>query len=337
MAATKKPKARRIVVTGVGANPGFGLARSLQRLGHQVICTDAEPLAPGLLLPGAVARVTPRADHPSYAAAMAKVCWDTRADAVMAGIENDLMPLLRAQRTLAKTGVRMWLPSAQSIQTCVDKAVFHDVLTTRAIPTPRTVLPHRLDELIEGEGEFVVKPRAGHGAQNVFFCSTPEQARVLCELVPEALVQERIRGTEFTADCLVDRAGRASVILRHRKLVKGGLAAVATTFHDAAVDKLVKETLTAVGAAGLCSVQGFLTDIGPTPVLITELNVRVAGGFALAEAAGADLVGQTVNGLFHQPVDHDRLTYQSNVFLTQYTETLASGDQATLPRSRETL
>ncbi|MFD7015218.1 hypothetical protein [Streptomyces sp. NPDC059928] len=72
-------------------------------------------------------------------------------------------------------------------------------------------------------------------------------------------------------------------------------------------------------------------------MLITELNVRVAGGFALAEAAGADLIGQTVNGLFHRPVDHDRLAYKSGIFFTQYTETLAFGDQALLPRAEETL
>lgn len=247
MAAQKTARARRIVVTGVGANPGFGLTRSLQRLGHQLICTDAEPLAPGLLLPDTIGRVSPRADHPAYAAHMIRVCRETRADAIVVGIENDLTPLLSAQRTLAQNGVRMWLPTAASVQTCLDKAAFHQALTNHGIPTPRSVLPHRLHDLSPETDEFVVKPRRGHGAQNVHFCYTPEQARVLCELVPDALVQERIRGAEFTADCLVDRAGRASVILRRRDLVKGGLSVVATTFRDDRVEARVQQTLTAVG------------------------------------------------------------------------------------------
>ncbi|MFJ9518017.1 ATP-grasp domain-containing protein [Kitasatospora sp. NPDC101801] len=319
---------RRIVVTGVGASPGFDLARSLQRLGHHVIVTDAQPLASGLLLPDTTPRVTPRADDPRYPAAMLELCRETHADALIVGIEPDLLPALRMRRTLATAGVRVWLPSANSVQACLDKASFQRVLAEHEVPTPRSWLPDQLDQVPTGL-ELVVKPRRGHGAQNVHFPTTPEQARVLCELVPEPLVQERLHGEEFTADCLVDRAGTASVVLRRRSLVKAGLAAVSVTFHDEQVAELVRRTLAVVGAAGLCCVQGFVTDRGSEPVVITEVNVRVAGGFALTEAAGADLVGQCVNGLFGLPVNHDRLAYRSGVFLTKYTETLAIGDVTT--------
>ncbi|MGO4430866.1 hypothetical protein AB4Z54_71875, partial [Streptomyces sp. MCAF7] len=84
----------------------------------------------------------------------------------------------------------------------------------------------------------------------------------------------------------------------------------------------------AVRAQGLCCVQGFVTEDGS--VTITELNVRVAGGFALSQAAGADLVGQMVNGLFGLPIDHDQLTYRTGVFLTNYLETLRVGDVSEL-------
>ncbi|WP_211271587.1 ATP-grasp domain-containing protein, partial [Streptomyces exfoliatus] len=154
---------------------------------------------------------------------------------------------------------------------------------------------------------------------------------LLSEVVPGALVQERVHGTEFTADCLVDRTGRASVILRRRDLVKAGLAAVSTTFQDAVVLDLVRRVLRAVRAEGLCCVQGFVQDDGQ--VTITELNVRIAGGFPLTEAAGADLVGQMVNGLFGLPIDHDRLTYRTGVFLANYVETLAVGETTDLKRA----
>jgi carbamoyl-phosphate synthase large subunit len=283
----------RIVVTGVGAAPGFDLARSIHRLGHHVIATDAQPLAPGLLLSGVTARITPRADDSRYGAALLQLGRDTGADALIAGIEPDLAPVLRARRALAAAGVRVWLPAAGSVRACLDKAAFHRVLTEHRVPTPRSWLPDQLDQVPDGT-ELVVKPRGGHGAQHVHFPATLEQARVLCELVPEPLVQERLHGEEFTADCLVDRAGRASVVLRWRSLVKAGLAAVAVTFHDERVAGQVRRTLAAVGAAGLSCVQGFVTDRGPEAVVITEVNVRVAGGFALAEAAGADLIGQAV-------------------------------------------
>ncbi|MEU9619147.1 ATP-grasp domain-containing protein [Streptomyces sp. NPDC048155] len=324
---TDQPIPRRILVTGVGANPGFGLTRSLTRLGHTVVATDANPLAPGFLLPAVVPHVMPLANHPDYPSVMAKLCRELAVDAVVAGIENDIPPLVNMQPQLDADGVHLWLPDAESVHACIDKAVFHDVLTEHGIATPRTWRPETIDQVPDGT-QVVVKPARGHGAQNVHFVDRLDHARVLCELVSEPVVQERVYGTEFTADCLVDRTGRASAILRRRDLVKAGLAAVSTTFDDPAVRDLVMKTLGAVRAQGVCCVQGFISDDGA--VTITELNVRIAGGFPLTEAAGADFVGQMVNGLFGLPVDHDRLTYQTGMFLTNYVETLAVGDVAEL-------
>lgn len=321
---------RRILVTGVGANPGFGLTRSLIRLGHTVIAADANRLAPGFLLPSVVPQVIPLASDPDYPSTVSRLCRDLEVEAVVVGIEPDLAPLTQMVPQLEADGVRLWLPDTWSVRACTDKALFHEVLTEHGIATPRTWQPQDLDQVPDG-AELVVKPRHGHGAQNVHFVRRREHARVLCEIVPEPIVQERIYGSEFTADCLVDRTGRASVILRRRDLVKAGLAAVSTTFDDPNVRDLVEQTLGAVGARGLCCVQGFVSADGT--ITITELNLRIAGGFPLTEAAGADLVGQMVNGLFGLPVDHHRLTYRTGVFLTNYIETLAVGDVAELERT----
>jgi carbamoyl-phosphate synthase large subunit len=71
--AARRP--RTIVVAGIGGAPGFDLARGLMRLGGEVIGTDANPLAAGLLLP-VTARVTAQADSPSYGATMLGLCRD---------------------------------------------------------------------------------------------------------------------------------------------------------------------------------------------------------------------------------------------------------------------
>jgi carbamoyl-phosphate synthase large subunit len=314
---------RRILVTGVGGAPGFDLARSLIRLGCEVIGVDANPLAPGLLLPGVIARTLPPSTHSEYRPNLLRICGSLRPEALLPGTEDELSPLLTLRQSLEGLGVAMWLPSGQAVEFCTDKAAFHQALTTHGVPTPRTVLPLDLDQLPDID-LLVVKPRRGHGTQNVHVCRTREQARVLCELVPDAIVQEHVTGREFTADCLVDRAGCASVILRYRHLVKGGLSVVSTTFHDVEVAEQVRATLTAVGAAGVCCAQGFIRDEpGSSRVVMTEVNPRIAGGFLAAEAAGADLVGQLLNGLAGLPVDHDRLQYKPDVCLTKYTETLA--------------
>ncbi|PKV82610.1 ATP-grasp domain-containing protein [Streptomyces sp. TLI_146] len=327
--ATDQIEPRRILVTGVGANPGFGLTRSLTRLGHHVVAADASPLAPGFLLPDVTPHLIPLADNPGYCTRLEELCRDLKVDAIVPAIEDDLPPLLCMAARLEETGVRLWLPEPASVHACIDKGAFHEVLTEHGVPTPRAWWGDALDQ-VPDDTELVVKPRRGHGAQHVHFVDNRRHALLLHELVPGALVQQRVHGIEFTADCLVDRSKQVSVILRRRDLVKAGLATVSTTFHDPAVLGLVRATLRAVCAEGLCCVQGFIQDSGA--ITITELNVRVAGGFPLAEAAGADLVGQMVRGLFHLPVDHDTLTYRPGMFLTNYVETLAIGNAADLER-----
>lgn len=326
MAADGRRRPRRILVTGVGGAPGFDLARSLLRLGCEIIAADSNALAPGLLLPSVTPRTTAPASHADYRACLLRVCGELRPDAILSTVEQELPQLVPLRRALADLGVTTWLPDLAAVEACTDKAAFYAALTKHEVPTPRTVLPHEIDQV--PEGSLVVKPRRGQGSQHVHFCRTREQARVLCELVPDPIVQEQLTGAEFTADCLVDRSGRASVILRHRLLVKGGLAVVSRTFHDPQVEECVVRTLAAVGAAGVCCAQGFIREGGPERVVMTEVNARVAGGFPASEAAGADLIGQLLAGLFRNPVNHDRLVYRDGVGLTKYTETLIVNERA---------
>ncbi|GAA2523929.1 ATP-grasp domain-containing protein [Streptomyces longisporus] len=315
---------RRLLVTGVGGAPGLDLALELLRRGHEVIGVDADPLAPGLLAPGIIARVTTRADDPRYGEHLLALCRELKPHGMIPIVEHELPALIPLQEDLARLGVRTWLPGLETARAAIDKALFHEVLHEHGIPVPKTFLPETLHQA--PDGPLVVKPRHGQGAKGIVFCDTRQQARMLCDLVADPIIQETVTGREFSADCLVDRSGRPSVVLRERLIVKGGLSMVARTFHDDEAVQLVRATLAAVGAVGPNDVQGFITDASGGPrVVITEINARFAGGFALSEAAGADLVQQTLNGLFDLPVDHDRLAAKPDVYLSKYVTVLAHG------------
>lgn len=96
---------------GVGANPGFGLTRSLASLGHQVIAADTNPLAPGCCpasCPG-----SPPGRRSRHVGVVAELCRELAVDAVVAGIENDLLPLLDLAPQSVADGGRLWLPDAE--------------------------------------------------------------------------------------------------------------------------------------------------------------------------------------------------------------------------------
>ncbi|WP_049651478.1 ATP-grasp domain-containing protein [Kitasatospora sp. MY 5-36] len=318
---------RRILVTGIGGAPGLDLALTLLKLGHEVIGTDSNPLAPGLLAPGITGRTIARADSPLFAADLMELVHDLKPDALICCVENELPQLVHLRGHLERAGVRTWLPPAASVTTAGDKWEFHQAMRAARVPTPQTWLPDRIGQTPDGT-ELVVKPRRGQGSKDVHFCRTREQARVLCELVPAPIVQQRVRGVEFSADCLTDRNGRTSAILRQRLMVQAGMSMVAVTIDDPEATKRVAEAIRAIGAVGPVDVQGFITEGADPRVVITEINARFAAGFLLAEEAGADLVRQTLNGLFQQPVDHRRLTYRGGVFLTKYVAVMSTESRA---------
>src|SRR5438445_10650645 len=103
--------ARRILVTGVGGAPALDLARRLLDLGHEVIAVDANPLAPGLLVPGVIARTMPTADDPCYFVALLELCRELRPDAIIPGVEQELPHLIEMSAALADPGVRTCRPS----------------------------------------------------------------------------------------------------------------------------------------------------------------------------------------------------------------------------------
>jgi carbamoyl-phosphate synthase large subunit len=319
------PSPARVMVTGVGGAPGFDLAVSLLRRGLEVIGADASPLAPGLLIPGIIPALAPAAGSAGYVPQMLALCQEQHPAALFSAVEHELPALIRMRDNLAGLGVRTWLPDAGGATACIDKAAFYAALSRRGLPYPRTWRPEEAGRVPDGI-PLVVKPRFGQGSQGVYFCRERRQAVILCELAPDPVIQEHVPGREFTADCLVGRDGRASVILRWRLLVKGGLSVVSETFADEEAAALTRQVLVAIGAAGPCCVQGIIRDDSHAPrVQFIEANARFAGAFRLAEAAGADLVGQAVAGMFGTPVDHAALTYQPGIRLTKYTETLAAG------------
>ncbi|MDY7091189.1 MAG: ATP-grasp domain-containing protein [Actinomycetota bacterium] len=312
-----------VLVTAVGGAPGFDLTRMLLHDGYDIIAADANCYAAGLFLPAVTPVVIPPSHDDRYPDELLRICRSERPAALIATDEGEILRLLELGEELTTLGVRTWLPFREAVAACHDKAAFHRTAREHDIPVPRTWLPGELDR-IPAKLELVVKPRRGHGAKDVLFCHSVQQAQVLCELVDDPIVQERIDGAEFTADCLVDRDGNVSVIPRRRLRVRNGLAMVAATFHDDQVAETVTATLAALEMTGLCCVQGFITD-GPDRVVITEVNTRIAGAFPVSVAAGADLIGEFLNGLFGKPVDHDRLRFTGGVHLVKYVETLAAG------------
>jgi carbamoyl-phosphate synthase large subunit len=316
------------IVTGVGGAAGVSVVIALRSAGIRTVAADCDAWAAGLAL-GDASGVLPRADDPGFISALCKLAADTGADAVVPTVAEELVAIGENAVELADAGIACWVPSAEAVNYCLDKAAFAGRLHAVGIATPATAHPAAssddpTDETYGVPGPWIVKPRFGRGSRGVHAADDPREVTRAVSVLDDAIVQSRLAGREFTVDALVDREGRfAGGVPRWRHEVKAGISTKGETFADPRVLDGTAAVLAAVGLRGVANVQGFVTDDGE--VVFVEVNPRFSGGLPLSLAAGADLVGEYLRGISGLTIRDDRLGYRPGVRMARYYSEVFTG------------
>ncbi|HWS35443.1 MAG TPA: ATP-grasp domain-containing protein [Actinoplanes sp.] len=305
---------RLIAVTGAGGPAGVAVIRALQAAGEHVLALDANPDAVGLRLAGRSA-VLPRADHPAYAETLIAVLTEHRPVALIGTVAEEYHALAPLAGTLAGLGTRTWLPDPDTADLCLDKVAFATTMHAAGIPHPATAWTAATAGRVPGP--WVVKPARGRGSRDVLLVDDPAELDHAFATVPDAIVQTRLSGREFTADALVARDGTLiACVPRWRDETRGGISVRGTTFTSLAVTELVGATLAAVHHTGPANVQGFVDEYGQATVV--EVNPRFSGGLPLTLAAGADVVGTYLTGILDPFAPLGSLGFQPGVRMARH-------------------
>ncbi len=311
-----------VLVTGAGGPAGVSVLRALQAAGHRVVAVDTDPDAAGLRLAdqGAVGR--PFSD-PAHAESLGELAIASGAQVLVSTLAEEMAALAEQAEVLDAAGLAHWLPTPAAVRACVDKWRFAEVLAGAGLPAPCTALaaPGLGDEV---PGPWVVKPRFGRGSRDVVLVDHPAELDWAVSRVPDAVVQTRLVGREFTVDALVDRDGSlTAAVPRWRLETRGGISVKGETFTLPGLTDAVGVLLRAVGLDGISNVQGFVDPDGAWSFV--EINPRFSGGLPLSLAAGADLVGEYVRGALGLPLRPERLRHRDGVRMVRYFEEIFEG------------
>jgi carbamoyl-phosphate synthase large subunit len=302
------------IVTGAGGPAGVAVIRALVAAGHRVMAADADGLAVGGRLAHGTATI-PRADHPHFVAALCRLATQAGAGVIVPTVAEELVALAEGRADLEAAGVASWVPDPDAVRNCSDKWRFAQVMQAAGLPVPATAVG-----TTDGvPGPWVIKPRSGRGSRDVYSAFTEAEAAWALDRVPGALVQSRLEGLEFTVDALARRDGSlAGAVPRWRLETKAGISTRGRTFSDDGLLELVARVYRATGLEGPANVQGFMTLDG-TPSFI-EVNPRFSGGLPLSLAAGADLVGEYVQGILGRDIRPERLLARPGVVMLRHFE-----------------
>ena len=319
---------RRIVVTGAGGSPAANFVHSLRLAPEPFHVVGTDTSAFHLELAPVDARyLLPPADDPGYLDELNAVAEAEGAELVHPQPEQEVLLLAREhQRLRAAT----FLPQAETVEICQDKATFAGRMVEAGLATPRFARAEDEESLrastaaiLEDREQAWVRAVRGAGARASLPVATPDQAVAWAEYWIERrglayadfMVSEFLPGREFAFQSiwrdgeLVTSAARERLEYVFGHLMPSGQSSspsVARTVRRQDVNETAAQAVLAVDdrATGVFCVD--LKEDEDSRPLVTEIN---AGRFFttsnfLAEA-GANMpysyvqlaLGQSPNGL----------------------------------------
>src|SRR3954454_6424061 len=253
-----------VLLTGVGKRYDIVSAFAQHAF---TIAADPSPLAPAQY--AADVRVAPpRVDHPGYVPFLQELVERHGVGAVVPLTDLDI-------EVLARADLPAFVPSGDVARATYDKFETHELLLSKGLPSPPTVLPGEEP----ASYPVMVKPRRGSGARSIHPAADREQMEVFIRSFDEpVMVQRLMDGPEFSIDLLCDLDGRClNAIPRTMIESRGGESIKGTVIADPELVALGARVGEALGVRGPCTVQAFRDrEIG---LGITDVNTRFGGAF----------------------------------------------------------
>ena len=298
-----------VVVTGAGGVAGVAVIRALHRVGRAVLAVDADEAAVGFRLAEDFSLV-PRGDDPALVDRLAKLAIRSGAVALIPTVAAELVVLHAGAAQLAEAGLATWLPEPSSVQNCLDRWLFSQLMTANGIAVPAT----RPGSEFGVRGPWLVKGRFGHSG--VYQADDAVGLAYAFDRVADPMVQTRVEGREFLVDTLCDEQGHLlGAIPRWRGPTRAGSSPQELTFDDPHLVGAVAEVLSVLALAGPSCVKGIVTATGP---VFLEVHPCFSAGLPLSLTAGADLVGQYLRRVTGGVVQPQHLDYRPGVAMLRY-------------------
>jgi carbamoyl-phosphate synthase large subunit len=199
--------------------------------------------------------------------------------------DADLLFYARYQDQLQENGIQVMISSLKTIETCLNKRVFAEILSQHLFPVIPT--SSNFKEIEDLSDSYVVKERDGAGSLQVGINLSKEKIIEQSRQLAHPIFQPYIKGKEWSIDLYRTRTGiTKGVVARSRDVVVNGESQITTTAHHPALEKLCEELAHDLQIQGHAVFQVIEDAQGQFHVI--ECNPRFGGASTLSLAVGLD-------------------------------------------------
>ena len=237
-------------------------------------------------------------------------------------IDTELPLIAAAVDDFAEAGCRALISSSSVVRTCRDKLATYRMLRRAGIDTPATWPWAEAVKRKNHRFPRFLKPRTGSAAKGNYVLQDLDELKTFGRRVPDAIVQEFVKGAEHTLDVYTGFDGRPRCVVPRKRLeVRTGEVSKGVIVKDPAIMAVGRRVAEVLGECrGVVTVQAIVTPRGRIRAI--EINPRFGGGAPLAIHAGADFPKWILQEfLGRKPRIHPR-GFRNDIAMLRYDESV---------------
>jgi len=301
--------------------------QAAKRLGLEAVFmgTDLTELAPALQMCDRRFLVRPIASA-DYIKDLLKIVRTHKVRLLVPTIDTDLLVLSENRSRFAQLGCHVLVSEPKVVRICQDKKQTSKFLSHHGFKTPWTVSGRTALAKKKLTWPLIAKPADSAGGKGVTVVRNREELKFFSKRIPNCIVQEFVKGPEYTCDVFIDFSMNVRCVVPRKRLeVRAGEVSKAEVVKDYRVMNTAAHVAEKLGAGpGVITTQGFLNT--RRQLVFTDINPRFGGGVPLAIKAGADfpewilrqLTGEEPDIKFDGFKNHlTMLRYDNEVWLEQ--------------------
>lgn len=273
----------KLIRSAVGSPAGITFIKMLQARGVEVIGIDANPVSSGFL----IARCfnVPMGSSQSFIPSLIKIIEDEKPNAILSGPEEEVLQISKHKQRLEDMGVKTFVPDYNITEVFTSKINTQRFFEDNRLPCAKSFAANETDK---HRFPLIIKPDRGRGGSGIRIVNNEKELENAVKTLKNPIIQEILRGDEFTIDVFSDFSGKPlSIVPRVRLATESGISMKGITVNDKEIISLTKKFLSKTRIPGPCCIQGFKNEKG---FFFTEVNLRFGGGSILSIHADPSII-----------------------------------------------
>lgn len=265
--------------------------------------------------------IVPHVTDKQYISVIQDLCVKNNISLVVPTIDTELHILSAHKASFNNIGVTVLVCSNDVNEISFDKYHTQDFFQYNDIPCPAMYSLNDAKKFRQDQFPLLLKPAKGSSSVGVTIINNQNELHFFSEYIKEPIIQELVKGDEYTLDVLVGFDGKTRCIVpRLRVETRAGEVSKAITVRDGNLIEQSRKFVDKLkGAVGCVTLQCFYLLDGS--VKFIEINPRFGGGFPLSARAGANFPRWILQMLLNIPEDHDMQNqWEDGLVMLRYDE-----------------